>query len=252
MIIVSITIFSVSIYYWDWLSKDLENGDAVRNIALSIGGVWAIYAVFLAAMRVKIMQQQQVSENLARAAEQLSSDVMSIRILAILSLGKIAEDSDMATCRDVVKVLCEYIREKRSAPEKHPLDPEMPPPDPIDMLLLPSDIQQMLDVLGKLRDKFTHSLGLLDLSRADLVFANLKGANLSGANLSGSLFIYADLSDADLSNANLSDANLYHANFKHANLSNANFGDAKWIEFAVNLKSAYNLPKEIDQKNLVS
>ena len=39
------------------------------------------------AKQVRIQEQGQVAERLAKAAEQLSSKVMSVRILAILSLG---------------------------------------------------------------------------------------------------------------------------------------------------------------------
>ena len=85
VIIVSIAILIGSICYWSWLSKDLANGDAVRNIALSIGRFFicgyqikdtnCIIDIAATWYKPSSYPEQQVSEGLARAAEQLSSEV---------------------------------------------------------------------------------------------------------------------------------------------------------------------------------
>ena len=221
VIIVSIAILIGSICYWSWLSKDLANGDAVRNIALSIGGVWAIYAVFLAAMRVNIMQEQQVSEGLARAAEQLSSESMSIRILAILSLGKVALEMDKQTCQDAIKVLCVYIREKRPADES-------------DALPVTEDIQEIIDVLSEVQSRTRWEVAI-----------NLSGINLAHVNLAGVNFQGVDLSGASLSGASLSGASLSGANLSGANLSNADLSAVEGLDMAENLETIENPPPEI-------
>ena len=246
---ITMLILGLYIYLWDWFSDGLANGDAVRNLALTVGGIWAAYGVILAAARVKIMQQQQVSESLAKAAEQLSSTVMSIRILAILSLEKIAIKSDKEIRQDIIKMLCAYICEKRIVREIPPGNDDYEfqdqEPDIFMMSRLPNDIQQILDVLRKVRDEFIYSPYLLNLSMANLSLANLRATNLSGANLSGALLIYADLSSANLSNADLSNANLYGADFENANLSGADLSGATSLHHAKNLKTAHKLPKEI-------
>ena len=218
MMLMSIVILFGSIYFWDWLSEDLSNGDTVRNIALSIGGIWAIYAVLLATVRVKIMQQQQISENLARAAEQLSSDIVSVRILAIFSLGSIAMEMDIQIRRDVIKILCFYIQEKCLIRNERGSS------------IFPDDLKQVIYVLSNIQHK-KREVGVLDLSfiylsNVNLSDANLSDANLIGADLSGANLRNSDLLDASLSGANLSDANLHNVDLKSANLSDANLHNA--------------------------
>ena len=227
---VSVAVLGVSIYFWDWLSggSKYRNGDTARNVALSIGGVWAIYAVFLAAIRVKIMQQQQVSESLARAAEQLSSEVMSVRILAILSLGSIAMEVNQQTRRDVIKVLCVCIREKCSIHNQERGDKEFP-----------EDMEQVIYVLSNIQHK-KHEYAILDLSYINLSRVDLSDVNLSGADLSD-----ANLSGATLSGATLSGADLSYANLSGANLSGATLSGVMGLDTAKNLESVKNPPQEI-------
>ena len=227
---VSVAVLGVSIYFWDWLSggSKYRNGDTARNVALSIGGVWAIYAVFLAAIRVKIMQQQQVSESLAKAAEQLSSAIMSVRILAILSLGSIAMEVNQQTRRDVIKVLCVCIREKCSIHNPERGDKEFP-----------EDMEQVIYVLSNIQHK-KHEDAILDLSYINLSGVDLSDANLSDADLSG-----ADLSGATLSGATLSGADLSYANLSGANLSGATLSGVMGLDTAKNLESVKNPPQEI-------
>ena len=230
---VSVAVLVVSIYFWDWLSYGSTNGDTARNVALSIGGVWAIYAVFLAAIRVKIMQQQQVSESLAKAAEQLSSAIMSVRILAILSLGSIAMEVNQQTRRDVIKVLCVCIREKCSIHNQERGDKEFP-----------EDMEQVIYVLSNIQHK-KHEYAILDLS-----YINLSGVDLSDANLSDADLSYANLSDATLSGADLLGADLSYATLSgadllYATLSGATLSGVIGLDTAKNLESVKNPPQEI-------
>ena len=261
---ITMLILGLYIHFWDWFSDGLANGDVVRNLALTVGGIWAAYGVILAAVRVEIMQQQQVSESLAKAVEQLSSEVMSIRILAILSLGKIAVEADKRICRDVIDVLCAYIREKRRVSEE---------------IRIPfsEDMQKIIDVLDEIRGKiplffrdyrinFTNTdlsgaifkhckLAQVNFSGANLMganlgFASLLDANLTGANLTGAdLFDadlrYANLLGVDLSNAELTNTRLGFASLLNANLSNADLHDVRELDTAHNLETVKNPPQEI-------
>ena len=232
---VSVAVLGVSIYFWDWLSggSKYKNGGTARNVALSIGGVWAIYAVFLAAIRVKIMQQQQVSESLARAAEQLSSGVMAVRILAILSLGSIALEVNQQTRRDVIKVLCVCIRKKCSIHNQKRGNKEFP-----------EDMEQVLYVLSNIQRK-KHEYAILDLSGVDLSGVDLSDVNLSDADFINAILSNAILSNANLSGADLSGADLSGATLSRTDLSGATLSGVIGLDTAKNLESVENPPQEI-------
>ena len=232
-IFVSVAVLVVSIYFWAWLSDGSTNGDTARNVALSIGGVWAIYAVFLAAIRVKIMQQQQVSESIARAAEQLSSGVMAVRILAILSLGSIALEVNQQTRRDVIKVLCVCIRKKCSIHNQKMGNKEFP-----------EDMEQVLYVLSNIQRK-KHEYAILDLSGVDLSGVDLSDVNLSDADFINAILSNAILSNANLSGADLSGADLSGATLSRTDLSGATLSGVMGLDTAKNLESVKNPPQEI-------
>ena len=199
---------------------------SIRNLVFMFAGVWGFYGIIIAGRRtaefakqVRIQEQGQVADRLARAAEQLSSEIMSIRILAIVSLGKIAVGVDKQICRDVVKVLCAYIRENRSIGQEDTKSANSKSP-------MPGDIQEILNVLGGIKTKTDWKI-VMDLSNTNLSGAYLSGAKLLGANLWRADLSSADLECADLSGANLWDAKLSGANLGHAKLSGANLRYAK-------------------------
>lgn len=208
----SFAIVAASFYWWCWLVKGSTNADVVHNIALMVGGVWAIYAVLLAAERVKIALQQQVSESLAHVGKQLSSEIISIRVLAILTLSKIAIEGDKEICQNVIEVLCLYLQDKCSI---HKND-----------ILFSKDMQRILDTLHKIQHKKPeHSR--LDLSETDLSVFDLRCANLSSADLNKSI-LQGDLEEIDLSGAILHNADLRgNTNLLSAKLHNADLRGAK-------------------------
>ena len=246
VIVASLVVLFGSVLSWDWLVYG-KNSDILRNVALTIGGIWAAYAVFLAAIRVKIMQQQQVSESLAKAAEQLSSEIMSVRILAILSLEKIAVEAQDEIRQDVVKVLCAYVRENRPIGQEDTQSANAKSP-------MPGDIQEILNVLSGIKTKTDWKI-VMDLSNTNLSGAHLWNANLSGVNLRR-----VDLSDATLRSANLSGTVLLYANFRFAilefpdlsganlfgaDLESANLSYVRGLDTAKNLDAVKNPPQEI-------
>ena len=250
----------------------------IRNFILMLAGVWAFYGIIVAARRTKALEKQvhiqeqgQVADSLAKAAEQLSSGVMSVRILAILSLEKIALKTDREICHDVVNVLCSYIREKYPIGQKGtPANSKSP---------MPGDIQEIINVLGYIKNKTIWNIFMdlskinlsgidlmcvnlsefhlwesdlrnanlmyVNLSSANLFGANLSGASLWGTNLSGADLWSVNLSGADLWSANLSGADLQLANLSGADLRNANLSDVKGLDTAKNLETVKNPPQEI-------
>ena len=197
------------------------NVEVIRNFILMLASVWALYGIIVAARRTKALEKQvhiqeqgQVADSLAKAAEQLSSEIMAVRILAILSIGKIAVEADEKICQDIVDVLCAYIRENRPIGQEDTQSANSKSP-------MPGDIQEILNVLSGIKTKTDWRI-VMNLDKT-----NLSGANLSGANLSVANLWHANLSVANLSNANLSNASLSNAKLSDANLSGAILPGAK-------------------------
>ncbi|MGI9345264.1 MAG: pentapeptide repeat-containing protein [Gammaproteobacteria bacterium] len=222
---------------WHWLSDNASNSEAARSLALSVGGIWAIYAVYLSAERVQIMQQQQLSESLAKAAEQLSSKMPSIRILAIRTLKNIALDTtDVRVCQDVVSVLCHYVR------DNSPINDQT-----LDLGLKPdSHIEEAVRALSAINSK-RHEDAVDDLN---LFKANLSGLDLSSVNLAGADLRLSDLSRANLSEANLSYASLFRTKLIKSDLRFANLTKARLI--AADLSSAKLSGAVLSQSNVMS
>ena len=221
--------------------------EVIRNFILMLASVWAFYGIIVAARRTKALEKQvhiqeqgQVAERLARAAEQLSSKVMAVRILAIVSLRKIALGADMIMCADIIEILCAYAREKNKSP-------------------MQEDTRKAVIVLGHIKKNmkwniyvdlykinlsgaglWNTNLSKFHLKESDLRNANLMNANLSGADLWGANLSGAKLWSADLSGANLSDANLSGANLWMTNLS-----EVKGLGTAKNLETVKWPPQEI-------
>ncbi|MBK0866175.1 pentapeptide repeat-containing protein [Saccharopolyspora sp. HNM0986] len=155
------------------------------------------------------LEQQQITERLSKATEQLANhDILEVRLGGIYSLERIARDSE-ADQPTVVNLLATFVREttKRGGPGAR------------DSGTVPADVQAALTTLGKRRPLPTDPA--IDLSFANLGFANLNGADLTNANLNG-----ADLTNANLDGANLTGAGLTVAGLYGASLTNADLGAA--------------------------
>ena len=120
---------------------------------------------------------------------------------------------------------------------------------------IPTDMQAILAVLGRLNTEYEepeqrldlHSTNLqgASLMRAKLQWAILTNANIQRASLSGSNLLGAMLTNADLHGTDLSFANLHGVNFNGTNLQDA-------VLFAANLEDAYLvLQSQIRKSSLV-
>jgi hypothetical protein len=164
-------------------------------------------------------REGQITDRYSRAAEQLGSDKLDIRIAGIFALDRIAHDS----ARDhpiVIEVLAAFIRQHSR--EQWPLPDSEDAPVPEHRTR--PDVQAALTVIGR-RD------ARRDRQRVDLMGANLSGADLTSANLAharltGVSLISAKLKGANLGEANLTDADLTHADLRVAILAKADLGGA--------------------------
>ena len=181
---------------------------------------------------VEVAQESQITERFTRAIEQLGSDKMAIRLGGIYALERIANDSAKDHWQ-IVQVLTAYIRDKpswESGAETEKSDQAAT-----------TDIQAMLEVLGRLNTKYGETGRRIDLHNADLrgtnlrrinfhgiilMEANLEGIPLDEINLESADIRYSDFQKSYLTEANLQKANLTMADFQGADLRNANLRQA--------------------------
>jgi len=170
--------------------------------------------------QIEMQRQTSVTDRYGRAVEQLAHEDQAIRLGAIYSLGRIAQESE-AERGGVINILSSYIRARSPWAQTSNVGEPPMPEDRAAALPLRSraqDIQAALTVLTRWIDDTQHPPEWLtvDLAHTDLRNGNLRGrclwrvrlrgANLAGANLSGS-----DLRGADLREATLADADLISA-----------------------------------------
>ena len=205
--------------------------------------------VYTDARSMETPQEGQSIDGYTQAMEQLGSEKIEVRLGAIHTLQRLAQDSqrDRVT---TVDVMATYVREHDSMSKARLLGQPA------------TDVQMALTVLGSVYDAPNTELGQywvcgcnlarirapgadlsgLNLGTADLTRADLRGAYLSGANLaytdlSGTdlhrayldsadlrhaVLFMADLSEADLNGADLSGVDLFEADLRRADLSGAN------------------------------
>ena len=173
---------------------------------------------------VGIQSKTHTTQVLSRAVEQLVSNQEIIRLRAVHSLERLAEDSEEYywTIMQVLTLCCkEYDKVDRNTkiPSRY--------------------IQEILNVFK--RRKYHYGVGeekerTFDLSSTGLRSQNLREVNLSKANiqevclrnaqLQKAILYRADLEGANLQGANLQGANLQGANLQEANLQGANLEEA--------------------------
>ena len=217
------------------LEKDrltLENAvNATR--AQVIGGILVFFTAFTAWRNLKVTEDKQVTERFSKAVEQLGHSDEYVRLGAIYSLERIANDSDKDYWQ-VMEILTAYVRgrspwtkEKAQAWEevkKSEGKPEIPP--------LKIDIQAVLTVLNRRKhsfgngEKYPLDLRATDLRRADLRGAKMQGVWLMEAHLGGAYLMESHLEEADLRYAHLEEAYLEDAHLRAANLNYAHLEGA--------------------------
>ena len=149
---------------------------------------------------VAVAQEGQITERFTRAIEQLGSDKIAIRLGGIYALERIAQDSPDKDQRQVIQVLTACVRENSQWDGCLEREQSFQP--------VPTDIQAILAVLGRLNTGYEEPE-----QRLDLHSTNLQGAGLMRAKLQ-----WAILTNANIQRANLSGSNLLGAMLTNANL----------------------------------
>ena len=210
-----------------------------KTVAEFILGAAAVVAIWLTSRRVtaaertvEVAQEGQITERFTRAIDQLGSDKVPIRLGGIYALERIARDSGKDHWQ-VMQVLMDCVPRK---PEPDNQTGEDLPKQPVS-----SDIQAILEVLGRLNTKHDEPWARLNLRKADLrrmdlratnlawailVEADLRGAILDRANLQGANLAIADVRGTWLSKSDLREAKLNLADFRGADLTKADLKGA--------------------------
>ena len=205
----------------------------VGGVVLLIGFIFTYESVIASKQAQETARETQFSNSFATATDDLAAPEMEARLGGIYALERLAEDSDpfedYRQIRQVVEVLCAYVRKHAPAKADVEILPSQPSaPDPPPKAPEP-DVQAILTVLGRqtrtpenVREGiYVYPLYETDLRYADLHEADLRKANLWRTNLQG-----ADLSGADLRGAYLGEANLQGANLAGTELGNADLTGA--------------------------
>ncbi|MGY0498288.1 pentapeptide repeat-containing protein [Nocardia sp. FBN12] len=161
-------------------------------------------------------RESAITDRLAKATEQLSSEKINSQLAGIYLLERLANDSptDRGT---TVELLSAYVRNE--APASKCTVPAMNAGPGI---RLAANIQAAITVLGRM----PHGGTVVDLSYACLVGADMKRGNFSNTLFNDSVLARANFVETNLSGSLFRDANFQLGNFNRSNLSYTFWGGA--------------------------
>jgi uncharacterized protein YjbI with pentapeptide repeats len=227
------------------------------NLIQNLGGMFFLVTSYfawrnliVAQANLKVTEEKQLTDRLAKAFENLDSESTSLKLGAIYTLKRIASESS-EECQFIWDILDAFIRKNSSSNHLSSTELRL-------ALKILVELSRQLKIENFSRQPPTNSSGLYlfganlknldfrrsvflqnaDLQESVLDGANLSGADLRGANLSRSYLGTVNLTASDLSNATLcnvnetnniikpvdfSDSVLYRSDLTNAQLFRANF-----------------------------
>ena len=174
--------------------------------------------------RLQAARSRQIRERLDRAAAQLRSDRLDLRLAAIHALGEIARERAESHW-SATETLSAFVRENAGWGR----DDERPPEEPTrGSPTVRSDIEAALEAIGGRRwlSEEREQGVRLELANTNLRGAALVNAHLEHADLHDTHLEYAELWRAHLESANLAGAHLENANLSKVHLEHANLEKA--------------------------
>ena len=122
--IVTVAVVTTSVVWWEWLSGSDSASTTIRNVALVLGG---IYAVLFAIWRGLVAQQQseatEIQANVARqsllneryqyGARMLGDDLLSVRLGGIYALQSLADEVPETYHVPIMQLFCAFARTPR-------------------------------------------------------------------------------------------------------------------------------------------
>jgi uncharacterized protein YjbI with pentapeptide repeats len=262
---------------WGWyLIKD--NREAVVPLATGAGGLIALIVAFGQFKTARLRHEEQtradlqrrITESFSKAAEQLGSDKLEVRLGGIYTMERISKESP-ADYWTVMETLTAFVRERAQwketvLDEESIFDPEKEG-EKTRQIRCPTDIQAAMTVIRRRDEKSRKREGSMGwridlqgvdvrgtmlyaahLEGADLRRAHLEGAILTEAHLEGAMLYAAHLEGADLSGAHLERAILYGARLEGANLYAAHLEGA--ILYEAHLERAILYEAHLERADL--
>ena len=229
----------LGVAYWDWLTDRSGNTDAVRTVALVVGG---IVTLMLALWRSVVAERQAtaatrqsetgertyLNERYRQAASMLGDTSFTVRLGGIVALERLAEDHPAEFRHEAFKLLLGFVRTPPALQQAQPhvwdgwLQLERPAPR--------QDVQAAIEVIARLERRPRISDDrvqfLMDLTGAQLCGVDLRTLRLRRASLESANLMFANLEYMDLTDAQLQWANCRQARFGYADLSGADMSDA--------------------------
>lgn len=218
---------------WNWYSSNVS---AVAPMATFIGAAavaWAALAQATTARRRHEEQtradiQRRITESFSKAAEQLGSDKLPVRLGGIYTLERISRES-WTDYWPAMETLTAFVRES-GCQTVHQSDATITTDVAAVMIVLTrrSIEAKIYEVKNRLRFNLSNAdlrgatLHGLDLPVASFVRAGLRGAKVIMCNFDDCNFLDADLSRSRILQTSFKDARLSLANLKEATLSNSN------------------------------
>jgi uncharacterized protein YjbI with pentapeptide repeats len=178
-------------------------------------------------------QQRRITESFAKAAEQLGSDKLVVRLGGIYTLERISRESpdDAWT---IIETLTAFVREQARYEEfDHAVTAKNKQFSPKALRQkverkMPTDIQAALTVIGR-REEINRTREQQQGRRLDLQGTDLKGAYLNQAHFEEALLLRVHFDEASLPGVHFNGAYLIDAHFRGAYLTGARFEGAKLL-----------------------
>lgn len=181
-------------------------------VAIVLGMLGFSVVLYLVWRRQQFAEQKQLAERYMRAASQLGSDKVEIRLAGLYELEAITRDSRGYNTQ-IMELMSAYVKEHSPWPWTKPV----PVPDKIG-----TDMQVILKIIGRRGGRFRmDTLAKLDLSNTFLKNADFRGLYFEDVELRSCNMQGADLTMANLRGVNLENSNLMDANLKDADLEGA-------------------------------
>src|SRR6266404_28227 len=232
---------------WKYLQPSTfsDKRDVIDLLSKIVGGAALLTGLFFTWRNIQITQQTafnslkisqetlraseeaRLTERFANAIDQMGSEKAEVRLGAIYSLERIAQQSKTHHW-PIMEILSAYLRHK--SPRENESSAEAVPQ-------YTTEVQAICKIIKRRRTEHEEAgqyfdlggtyIGKVDLSGAKLRRANLLGCDLHAAKLNGADLEGADLSSANLQSADLREALLPGADLRHADVSSADLSKAQ-------------------------
>ncbi|WP_170990949.1 pentapeptide repeat-containing protein [Herbidospora galbida] len=202
---------------------------AITSLGVALSVLFTAGGLIYSGLTWETSKETQITDRYTKAVEQLSSEIVEVRLGGLYALNRIAIDSEKDTST-IQNVMAAFVRNRDFCKQKIGDDPCAPLnlkgrlAAGIERISVPADVRAALELACSLQPPALEdnvyyvpiNLAGVRFREADLLDASLRGADFTRADLAS-----ADLGNADLTSADMSEANLTNTNLNNAFLTNA-------------------------------